>query len=117
MVQSVCSIYRDTRWNQVADKCYQIVEEVKKYNNGTGLVPDWCTASGTPASGQSYDYKYDATRYGWRTAVDYSWFGDQRAKANCDMLTKFFARDGQKESLTDTQFKVQKLATITTHHL
>jgi len=40
----------DTRWNQVADKCYQIVEEVKKYNNGTGLVPDWCTASGTPAS-------------------------------------------------------------------
>nr|1KWF_A Chain A, Endoglucanase A [Acetivibrio thermocellus] len=86
----------DTRWNQVADKCYQIVEEVKKYNNGTGLVPDWCTASGTPASGQSYDYKYDATRYGWRTAVDYSWFGDQRAKANCDMLTKFFARDGAK---------------------
>ncbi|HOM02026.1 MAG TPA: glycosyl hydrolase family 8 [Acetivibrio sp.] len=86
----------DTRWNQVADKCYQIVEEVKKYNNGTGLVPDWCTASGTQASGQGYDYKYDATRYGWRTAVDYSWFGDSRAKANCDALTKFFARDGVK---------------------
>ena len=84
----------DNRWNQVADKCYQIVDEIKKYNNGTGLVPDWCTASGTQASGQGYDYTYDATRYGWRTAIDYSWFGDSRAKENCDALTRFFSKEG-----------------------
>ncbi|MFZ5989527.1 MAG: glycosyl hydrolase family 8 [Bacillota bacterium] len=84
----------DNRWNQVADKCYQIIEEVKKYNNGTGLVPDWCTASGTPASGMGYNYRYDATRYVWRAAIDYSWFGDARAKVNCDLITKFFSKDG-----------------------
>ncbi|NLP14841.1 MAG: endoglucanase [Clostridium sp.] len=82
----------DNRWNQVADKCYQIVAALN--NNGTGLVPDWCTASGTPASGQGFNYTYDATRYGWRTAIDYSWFGDSRAKANCDALTKFFKNIG-----------------------
>lgn len=82
----------DNRWNQVADKCYQIVAALN--NNGTGLVPDWCTASGTQASGHGFNYTYDATRYGWRTAIDYSWFGDSRSKANCDALIKFFKNIG-----------------------
>ena len=81
-------------WIKVANKCYEIVNNIKRYNNNTGLVPDWCTAQGTPASGMGYDYKYDAVRYGWRTAIDYSWFGTADAKANCDALTNFFKRVG-----------------------
>lgn len=80
----------DNRWIQVADKCYEIIDKVNARNNNTGLVPDWCTADGTPASGKGYDFYYDATRYPWRTAIDYSWFGDERAKANCDKITAFY---------------------------
>ena len=46
-------------------------------------MPDWCTADGTQSSGMGYNYSYDAARYPWRTAIDYSWFGDTRAKNNC----------------------------------
>lgn len=81
-------------WLRVADKCYEIVENVKNYNSNTGLVPDWCQANGNQASGQGYDYSYDATRYPWRTAIDYSWFGDERAKVNVDLITRFFSNIG-----------------------
>lgn len=84
----------DNRWNQVADKCYDIVNKVKSYNSNTGLVPDWCTSEGKQASGKGYDFSYDATRYPWRTAIDYSWFGDTRAKENCDALTAFYKKQG-----------------------
>lgn len=81
-------------WIKVADKCYDIVNNIKKYNNNTGLVPDWCTADGTPASGMGYDFYYDAIRYGWRTAIDYSWYGTSQAKENCDAITNFFKKAG-----------------------
>ncbi len=81
-------------WIKVADKCYEIVNNIKQYNNNTGLVPDWCTAQGTAASGMGYDFKYDAIRYGWRTAIDYSWYGTAAAKTNCDTITKFFKNVG-----------------------
>ena len=82
----------DNRWNQVADKCYEIVDKVN--NNGTGLVPDWCTAQGTNTGRNGFDFKYDAVRYGWRTAIDYSWFGDARAKKNMDKLNAFYKQQG-----------------------
>lgn len=84
----------NTKWNSVADKCYQIIESVKNKNNGTGLVPDWCQGDGSPASGQGYNYSYDATRYPWRTVLDYLWFGDTRAKTNCDLINQFFIKIG-----------------------
>lgn len=84
----------NTKWNSVADKSYQIIASVNNKNGGTGLVPDWCTGDGSPASGQGYNYSYDATRYPWRTVLDYLWFGDERAKTNCDLINKFFIKVG-----------------------
>jgi endo-1,4-beta-D-glucanase Y len=84
----------NTAWNNVADKCYEIVENAKRYNNNTGLVPDWCTSSGTQSTGKGYDFKYDAIRYQWRTAIDYSWYGTSKAKTNCDLVSNFFKNIG-----------------------
>ena len=84
----------DNRWNQVADKCYDIIDKVNNRNSNTGLVPDWCTAEGAQTPSQGYNYSYDAARYPWRTAIDYSWFGDSRAKSNCDKITSFFMNVG-----------------------
>lgn len=84
----------NSKWYSVADKCYEIIDNVHRRNNGTGLVPDWCQGDGAPASGMGYNYSYDATRYPWRTVLDYLWFGDQRAKNNCDLINKFFIKIG-----------------------
>lgn len=78
----------NTAWNKVADKCYEIIDKTK--NSNTGLVPDWCTANGTQVSGRGYDFYYDAIRYQWRTAIDYSWYGTAKAKTNCDQISNFF---------------------------
>lgn len=91
----------DNRWNSVADKCYEIIDNVNRLNGGTGLVPDWCTAQGTQANGQGYNYSYDAARYPWRTAIDYSWFGDSRAKNNCDLIAGFFKKQGGATAIVD----------------
>lgn len=79
-------------WINVANKCYEIADKAKNAN--TGLVPDWCTSNGTQASGQGFDFKYDAIRYQWRTAIDYSWFGTAKAKTNCDLISNFFKNIG-----------------------
>lgn len=79
-------------WINVADKCYEIIDRVK--NSNTGLVPDWCTANGTQVSGRGFDFSYDAIRYQWRTAIDYSWYGTQKAKTNCDLISNFFKNNG-----------------------
>ncbi|KNY28253.1 glycosyl hydrolase family 8 [Pseudobacteroides cellulosolvens] len=82
----------DQNWLKVADKCYEILNKCR--NSNTGLVPDWCTAQGTQASGQGYDFKYDAVRTPWRIAVDYSWYGTSSAKTVCDGMSKFFKNGG-----------------------
>ncbi|MHB8061886.1 MAG: glycosyl hydrolase family 8 [Ruminiclostridium sp.] len=84
----------NSAWNNVADKCYEIVDNARKYNNNTGLVPDWCTANGTQSTGRGYDFKYDAIRYQWRAAIDYSWYGTTKAKTNCDQISNFFKNIG-----------------------
>lgn len=81
-------------WNKVADKCYEIVDNINKQNNGTGLIPDWCDSNGMKASGQGYDFSYDAIRYQLRAAIDYSWYGTQKAKASCDKISGFFKNIG-----------------------
>ena len=60
-------------WIASANTCYDIVDQVKQYNNGTGLVPDWCQSTGEQSTNDtlSYNFKYDAIRYPWRTAIDY----------------------------------------------
>ena len=79
-------------WLKVADKCYEILDKCR--NSSTGLVPDWCNSNGGQASGQGYDFKYDAIRTSWRIAVDYSWYGTTKAKTVCDSMSKFFKNAG-----------------------
>ena len=80
-------------WYSVVDKCYEIINLAR--NSSTYLVPDWCTASGTPASEVTWNqykdhYYYDAVRTPWRIALDYLWFGDSRAYDFCNGITGFF---------------------------
>jgi len=84
----------NARWNAVADQCYATLAALRQYNNGTGLVPEWCTATGTPVSGGTwdYDYKYNACRMPWRLAIDYLWFQDPRAAQHLQELNGFFMR-------------------------
>lgn len=93
-------------WLKVADKSYEILDQIAKYNSGTGLVPDWCKADGTEQkltvwNGMSkYEYSYDAARMPWRIALDYSWFGTQEAKDYCDKVSAFFKNIGP-ENIVD----------------
>jgi len=73
-------------WESVYDRGYDIME--KGMNKSTGLVPDWCTSTGTvPASGATqYDdggvnFFYDAIRTPVRVALDYLWYGDAAPRA------------------------------------
>lgn len=77
-------------WNAVADKCYEIIDANLTVNNAVGgLVSDWCTSTGTQASGKSLNYYYDACRTPWRIAIDYAWYGDERAKSYLDKTNDF----------------------------
>jgi endo-1,4-beta-D-glucanase Y len=70
----------DASWNNVADKCYVVINNNLSVNNAVGgLVSDWCTASGGYSQGRNYSY--DAARTPWRIAVDYAWYGNASAKA------------------------------------
>ncbi|WP_081428666.1 glycosyl hydrolase family 8 [Cytophaga hutchinsonii] len=77
----------DTFWNNVADKCYVVINNNLSVNNAAGgLVSDWCTASGSYSSAAGgyanggRNYSYDAARTPWRIAVDYVWYGNASAK-------------------------------------
>jgi endo-1,4-beta-D-glucanase Y len=76
-------------WAQVVEKSYAILAAAA--NPQTGLVPDWCTASGSPASGHSANYTYDACRTPYRVALDYCENGEPRALAFASKVVGFFA--------------------------
>lgn len=82
----------ESRWDSVASKCYQIIANLnaKQASGATGLLPDWSTASGDPASGMGFQYKYDAARVPWRLAVDAVWHGSAQAIAQLDKLNSFW---------------------------
>jgi endo-1,4-beta-D-glucanase Y len=86
----------NNEWNNVVDKCYEVITNAK--NNSTGLVPDWCTASGGSAEVDWDQYKdhyyYDAMRFPMRICLDYLWFGDSRAYDNMNLITAFFEAQG-----------------------
>lgn len=81
-------------WNDVAAASYATVANIQKYDNGTGLVPEDVKGDGTAVPGKSYDFQYNAFRYGWRTVIDDLWFGTAQAKANADRQNAFFRRIG-----------------------
>ncbi|MFZ5987180.1 MAG: glycosyl hydrolase family 8 [Bacillota bacterium] len=89
----------DSRWLNVVDKSYEILANINAKNNNTGLTPDWCDIYGNKAYDLGYDYFYDAVRTPWRIGVDYSWYGDTRAKAQVDKIAAFFY--GKVTTLTD----------------
>ena len=84
----------DNRWLDVVEKSYRMFESIGKHNKGTGLAPDWMSAGAGPAKGQSYDYKYDATRVPLRLARDAAWFCEPRAMAVLSQINTFFAEQG-----------------------
>lgn len=69
-------------WDKVLTASYDFLD--KAANDDTGLVPDWCDNDGNKINGRGYDYYYDACRMPWRTAWDYAWFGNSRAKKLTD---------------------------------
>ncbi len=86
---------QDSTWLLVADKCYEIL--TLAMDPTTGLVPDWCMATGqTPAADRSdgTTYSYDACRTPWRIAVDYAWNKDDRAKTYCAKIRDFVSKVG-----------------------
>jgi endo-1,4-beta-D-glucanase Y len=83
-------------WNQVAAKCYTIIDNNLTKNNAVGgLVSDWCQADGTYSSqstgygNQGKAYSYDAARIPWRIAVDYLWYGTNESKSYSKKASDF----------------------------
>lgn len=84
-------------WDGVISKCYSILKSAQ--NSTTGLVPDWCTASGQP-DGRGPEYLYDACRTPWRIGMAYIWFGHADAKAYCSKVANWInTKTGGKASL------------------
>lgn len=73
-----------------------MIDAVNLKNAGTGFMPDWCKASGDPADGMGYNYYYDAMRFPLRSAFDYSWYGEIRAKVNVNKINNFWRNKGVK---------------------
>jgi len=70
-------------WNEVIANSYSLTLMAR--NATTGLVPDWCSESGTP-----YDpFRYDAIRVPWRMAWAYLWYGDTDAHTIADDISSW----------------------------
>ncbi len=70
-------------WKGLVDTSYQVLNESLSQD---GLPPDWVrvdksTGKVLPAGGTlPTDFSYDALRTPWRLALDWQWYGDERAK-------------------------------------
>lgn len=83
-------------WNAVADKCYEIIDNNLSKNNAVfNLVSDWTKADGNYSSEVSWanqqgrTYNYDAARTPWRAAIDYVWYGNNKALKYVDLCNDF----------------------------
>lgn len=78
----------DLNWYKVLETSYAIIEA--NAHPVTGLVSDWCLPEGGPAGGNyGYNYTFDASRFPWRMAMDYLWFGETRARDYCVRMSTF----------------------------
>lgn len=95
-------------WNSLIDPGYDVLFESSKAGldteGGIGLPPDWIMLDKTTGAwkatnleGLSTDYSFDAMRVPWRIAIDYSWFGEERAMEYLKVLNQplenYFVRD------------------------
>jgi endoglucanase len=104
---------KDRNWLSLIDPAYEVLnrsgfERLDK-EKGVGLPPDWLaldrkTGSMEAASIGNYktDYSYDAIRTPFRVALDYKWFGEQRAldylKNSYGILNDHYLQNGKLPS-------------------
>lgn len=91
------------RWWGVLDQAYTSISDSLNSANGNaanGLVPGWCNdANGAPctaASGEPFNYQYDACRTPFRIGLDWCWNGETRAKSYLAQISSFFLGVGAK---------------------
>lgn len=103
----------ETRWNDVADKAYAIVEHLQtNHSPQTGLLPDFVVdaAGATPRPAppnylegeNDGQFSYNACRTPWRLATDYLISGDARARSAVRRLNAWIraASGGNPQSIT-----------------
>jgi endoglucanase len=74
-----------SNWSKVISNSYSLI--MKCRNATTGLVPDWCSPTGTAIG----TFKYDAIRVPWRMAWAYSWYGHDTAKTVASTMASWIA--------------------------
>lgn len=95
-----------SNWSRVITNSYALL--MKARNATTGLVPDWCTNTGSAVQAV---FKYDAIRTPWRLAWAYCWDGNADAKTICSSMASWIttktsgdpAKIGDGYSLDGTQ--------------
>ena len=92
--------FYDSRWTNVANRCYNIINIVQSNYSSSGLLPDFLyTTNGNPdvmippgkiiESVHDGEYHYNACRDPWRITIDYLLSGDLRAKNSMVKISDF----------------------------
>src|SRR5690606_9479362 len=83
-------------WENAINKSYQIIEAA---GGTSGLVPDWCTATGQVSSeanryeDQGKNFIFDAIRTPFRAGIDYLWHGTPAVKAYNEKISTWLMQD------------------------
>jgi endo-1,4-beta-D-glucanase Y len=95
--RAFASVSNRELFDKAVDRVYQVVEEVQ-HAAGTGLVPDFVveTAGKSKPAPPKFlegdndgDYSWNACRAPWRLGTDLVVSGDERAKRNASLMTKW----------------------------
>jgi len=84
-------------WDAVIKTTYDTIMVALNANSGNqsnGLVPAWCTSTGGMSPTTPSHYQYDSCRTPFRIALDWCWFGEQRARDYLAKTSSFFSGIG-----------------------
>jgi endo-1,4-beta-D-glucanase Y len=84
-------------WDAVIKTTYDTIALSLNGSNGNmtnGLVPAWCTSTGGMSPTTPFHYQYDSCRTPFRIALDWCWFGEQRARDYLAKTSSFFSGIG-----------------------
>jgi endo-1,4-beta-D-glucanase Y len=84
-------------WDAVIKTTYDTIMASLNSSNGNmtnGLVPAWCTSTGGMSPTTPFHYQYDSCRTPFRIALDWCWFGEQRARDYLAKTSAFFTSIG-----------------------
>ena len=86
-------------WSSVLSANYAMVKA--NTNATSGLVTNWCTASGGEARDAAFGY--DAVRTPWRMAIAYAWYGHSDAKTIAGNMANWIVNktNGQPSGVVD----------------